>query len=113
MPQTFGSLTTRLRAFSDVLGSVSSSRTAVNLFKQLAQQMFLLNGDHIEEQGCVEDINHVANLTRVAAQCRFKNRCLAVQIRFSDHRQGNMVLPQKILRLDPDQAQHFRNLVEG
>jgi hypothetical protein len=67
--------------------------------------MFFLDDNQIAGRCGVGNSNHAANLLgRVAARCRFKNRCLAVQIHFSDHGQGNMVLPQKVFRLGPGQA---------
>ena len=43
---------------------------------------------------------------------RFEQGCLAVQIGFVDHSQGDMVAAQKIFRLDSGKTQHLRNLVE-
>ena len=60
------------------------------------------------------DSDHAAELLAgEAARRRFVHCCFAVQIRFSDRGQRNLVLPQKILGLDSGQTQHFRNLVES
>jgi hypothetical protein len=74
----------------------------------------MADGNQITERCCIGDGDHAANLLAgLPARGGFEYCCLAVEVRFLDYSQRDMVSSQKIFSFDARQSQHLRDLQES
>src|SRR5215469_16370907 len=50
--------------------------------------------------------------TRGGLSCLIEQRCLVIKVDLADRTEGEVVVAQKIFRLDTGKNEHFRNLTE-